>query len=108
MIGLGNLIHYKKVTAPILSPYQTFIPMTVNKEFQKPNGSIFTVENGVKANKSELATNEDATSQCSSKDNVFRDSNCYFLYLFGKAWQTTLEKLPSSLKCCCKFEIVCI
>lgn len=108
MIGIGNLIHHRKVTVSILSPYQTLIPMTVNKETKKRDGSIFTVENGITSNKTDLATNEDANSQCSSKDNVFRDSNCYFLYLFGKAWQTTLEKLSPSLKCCCNCGLVCI
>ena len=107
MIGIGNLTHHNKVTVTKFSPYQALVPITANKETKKTNGSIFTIENGIKSNKSDVSTKEDVTSQSSSKDNVFKDSNCYLLYLFGKAWQAALEKLPPSLKCCCISPLVC-
>ena len=80
--------------------------MIINKENQKINGSIFTIENDTKYHKSEGATNEEAISQCSSKTNIFEDSSCYFLYLVGRAWNVALERIPPKFKCRCIFALV--
>ena len=77
-----------------------------NDENPKQNGSIFIIGKDVKCKKIELATNDDCNSSCSSEDNVFRDANCYILYLLGKAFQSAMTSIQSSSKCHCCWQSV--
>ena len=88
------------ITNALLSQYQTFPMLTVaNDENTKQNGSIFVIGKDDQSKKNELVSNDDSNSNCSSEDNVFREANCYILYLFGKALQSATTSIQSVSKC---------
>ena len=100
MIGIRTCIRRRKIAKEYLAQYQTFPMLNVSKdEIKKANDSIFMIEKDINCKKGELTSNVDTSSNCSSENNVFRDANCYVLYLFGKAFQSSIAWTQSVLHC---------
>ena len=100
LMTIRMLTKRRKIIKDSWSPYQTFPMLALpNNEIQKANESIFMIEKDIKCKKRETVTDTDSNSNCSSDDNVFRNANCYILYLFGKFCQSALVWIQSILKC---------
>ena len=100
VIGIRTCMRRRKLAKDYLAQYQTFPMLNVSKdEIKKANDSIFMIEKDINCKKTELTSNVDTSSNCSSEENVFRDANCYILYLFGKAFQSSIAWIQSTLHC---------
>ena len=97
LIRVVDLLQEEDIKINVSTAYNN-LSTPVNKETHKVNGSVLTMGNNLNSG---TAINDDTDTECSSKNNLFRDSDCYFLYLFGKAWHSALEKMQQMAICHC-------
>ena len=67
-------------------------------EYSSMNRPPLIIGNHKKYENGDVTNLEDSISQYSTKSNMSSDSNCYLLYMLGRAWRTISKKLLPTTK----------